>query len=358
MSPLAGPAKSGNRFASVTLCQYLDGPFFMVIWKRIDEKAHWDALLAMFETKHYLQSWNWGEHRSNFGWEPFRCVASAEDGMPLTLVQFFLRRLPGKVGVVWVPGGPLGKSLVWADTFAAAVREIARVQHLVIKINALRPYGAEDALTLRSSGWCRTPKPLTSGLSMLWDISEPLEKRIANATKNWRHNLKRSQKFDLKVERWNEPNIDEVMNLYAEMQLIKGIPEQLSAKEVASIMKNMNEHLLLYRCLDADGKLIALRAGVLLGNHAWDLMAAASETARKTYASYLTLSGLIQDCHERGATDYDLAGIDPQGNKGVWDFKRGTGAESIEYLGEWECASSELLRKCVNLALRLKGGSI
>ncbi len=101
---------------------------------------------------------------------------------------------------------------------------------------------------------------------------------------------------------------------------------------------------------------IALRACALLGDQGWDLMAASRNAARKVYDSYARLWGLINECHERGIKKYDLFGVDPQGNKGVWDFKRGTVAEALEYLGEWECASSELLRIGVNFVLKHRGG--
>jgi len=84
-------------------------------------------------------------------------------------------------------------------------------------------------------------------------------------------------------------------------------------------------------------------------------MAAAGSEARKVYASYATLWGMAQECHVRGVNLFDFSGVDPQNNKGVWDFKRGTGAQPIEYLGEWECATSEFLRKVINFMMRLRG---
>jgi lipid II:glycine glycyltransferase (peptidoglycan interpeptide bridge formation enzyme) len=101
---------------------------------------------------------------------------------------------------------------------------------------------------------------------------------------------------------------------------------------------------------------IALRACALIGNQWRDLMAASGNAARKLYDSYATLWGLINECHERGIKKYDLFGVDPQGNKGVWDFKRGTVAEALEYLEEWDCASSELLRIGVSFVLKHRGG--
>ncbi len=329
----------------------------MVSWKVIDDASAWAGHLAEFGEQHYMQTWGWGEHRSHFGWRPIRCAALDASGKVVALVQLLVRGYPGGVGIVWVPGGPIGEVAAWAETLLDAVREASDLRHIVLKMNMLRIYRAEDALVMRMYGWMRTNHPLNSGLSMMWDISPEADSRMAATTKNWRHNLKRSEKYSLTVERWDNPNVQEIAALYAEMEQLKGLSEQVGERATESILRTMGESVLVYRCLDENGKMIALRACVLLGNQGWDLMAASGNVARKIYASYATLWGMVNECHTRGVRNYDLAGVDPRGNKGVWDFKRGTGAEALEYLGEWECASSELLRHCINFVIMRRGGT-
>jgi len=48
---------------------------------------------------------------------------------------------------------------------------------------------------------------------------------------------------------------------------------------------------------------------------------------------------------------YDLGGIDPHENPGVYKFKRQTGARPIEFLGEWDWATSSWLRWLGNWAI-------
>lgn len=335
----------------------MDGSIFMVSWRVIDDASVWAVHLAEFSDQHYMQTWAWGDHRSHFGWRPIRYAAENESGKVVALVQFLVRGYPGGVGIVWVPGGPIGEVAAWAETLLDAARKASDLRHIVLKMNVLRAYRAEDALVMRMYGWLRTTNPLTSGLSMLWDISREADARMAATTKNWRHNLKRSEKYGLTVERWDKPDVKEITALYAEMEQLKGLSEQVGERATESISRTLGESLLVYRCLNEHGKMIALRACVLLGNQGWDLMAASGNVARKNYASYATLWGMVNECHARGVRYYDLAGVDPQSNKGVWDFKRGTGAEPLEYLGEWECASSELLRHAINFALKRRGGA-
>jgi hypothetical protein len=334
----------------------MDGAFFMVNWESVIERVEWEDLSGSLGTVNYLHMWGWGEYRSHFGWEPVRCVARDADGLPVALVQMLVRRFPGRVGMVWVPGGVIGDVSIWAGTLLDCVKQLTGLQYVFLRINDLRSYSAADVVHLHGNGWRRSPQPLTSGLSLLWKIDNSNEERRAALSKNWRHNLNRAEKAGLYVEKWVEPDLEEIVLLYKEMERLKTLPEQISESEVEKMLSAMAENILCYRCLDSDGQLIALRACALVGDRAWDLMAAAGEKARKVYASYITLWRLVEECHHRGVRFYDLAGIDPHGNKGVWYFKRGTGAVSHEYLGEWEIATSGFLRRGINFALSLKGG--
>ena len=94
---------------------------------------------------------------------------------------------------------------------------------------------------------------------------------------------------------------------------------------------------------------------VIVGSTAMDLLAVAGGEARKVYASHATLWALLDHCSRLGLRDYDLSGVDPVGNKGVFDFKHGTGASLVECLGEWEWASLPGLCQAVNWLVARKG---
>ena len=60
---------------------------------------------------------------------------------------------------------------------------------------------------------------------------------------------------------------------------------------------------------------------------------------------------MINYLQESEVQFYDLGGIDPWANPGVYTFKKETGAREVELLGEWDSASSEWLRLFGNLAI-------
>jgi lipid II:glycine glycyltransferase (peptidoglycan interpeptide bridge formation enzyme) len=66
------------------------------------------------------------------------------------------------------------------------------------------------------------------------------------------------------------------------------------------------------------------------------------------------LIALASAAAERGCTLLELGGIDPVKNKGVFDFKQGTGAQEITYLGEWEQANPSWARWAISRIITAK----
>ena len=125
-----------------------------------------------------------------------------------------------------------------------------------------------------------------------------------------------------------------------------------------ALFSHVGNHVVVYRCSDADGKLLAFRACAFVGDKAWDLLAATAVAGRKSYASYAAFWALMQDCHHRGVKHYDLSGIDPAGNRGVYDFKQGTGATPVEYTGEWEWAYPGCIALPANWLIGRRGNAL
>ena len=162
-------------------------------------------------------------------------------------------------------------------------------------------------------------------------------------------------KYGLTIEQWNNPDVGRMAAVYREMEEIKGLGPQHREADLRAMIASLGERLLVFRCVGANDDLLAFRAGGIFGDQAWDLLAAATRAARKVYASHATLWALLDECRKRGVRSYDLGGADPIGNKGVFDFKRGTGARIVEYLGEWEWASVPLLAPTVGLLMKYRG---
>ena len=56
---------------------------------------------------------------------------------------------------------------------------------------------------------------------MVLDLTLDSQERLKCLSKNWRHNLKRSRKYDNLVERWENIDPLEMRSIYLEMENIK-----------------------------------------------------------------------------------------------------------------------------------------
>lgn len=325
----------------------------MVTWEQYRGLAdEWNGHVAALSGSFY-QTYGWGEVRRVSGWQPLRLLAR-RGGQIVSAASVLVKRKLG-LAVCWVPGGPLGVSEVLDGEFRAALGSALGTRLLYFRISLLRgDLGGESAF-LSGAGWKRPTVAMSSGLTMSYELSGDEAERLKRTSGNWRHNLKRSGRYGLRIERWETPDLDAISALYREMETIKSLPEQHSAAELAEIFKQCREGVIVYRCLDGEGRLLAIRAAGLSGTTAMDLLAVAGSEARKVYASHATLWALLGHCSRQGLRDYDLSGVDPVGNKGVFDFKHGTGANLIECLGEWEWASLPGLRQLVNWLVARKG---
>jgi hypothetical protein len=179
---------------------------------------------------------------------------------------------------------------------------------------------------------------------MTFDLRTPEIETLANCGRNWKRNLKSSKSSKLTVRQWLDPNPDEVLEVYNSMQTVKGLDAEHSHDEMAQLLKNCRQHLVLYRCDDEAGQLVSLLGWLVLGSRAWAVVCATSERGRELSASHAIFWEMYLHCQRLGIESCDLAGIDPIKNHGVYRFKKDTGARHLEYLGEWDWASSDLLK--------------
>src|SRR3989442_1101544 len=204
---------------------------------------------------------------------------------------------------------------------------------------------------MSAQGWNMSWSPLTTNYSMTLDLMKDEDRLLAASERNWRRNLRRSNESNLIMREWVDPNADEVLAVYIAMQNLKGLEEQHSLEEIEQLLKTLKQQIVLYRCDDENGELLSLLGCLVLGNKACALFWATNEKGRKLHASYAIFWALVQHCKRIGITSYDLAGIDPVANPGVYRFKRASGAAPVEFLGEWDWASPSRLRWLGNWAI-------
>lgn len=323
-----------------------------------DEEARlsWNTELGRLADASPFQSYEWGRYHRSLGWEPLHYVAPAADGGAVrALALVLMRRAPGRLGFGWCAGGPLGDIAAWR-ALPAAVRETQGLRGLYVRVRCERPRHPHDALLLRHGGWRPPAHPLGSGLSMALDLTQDPEALHDAMHRNWRRGLRHARGELLRIERTSHPDVDEIRDVFAEMEGRKRLPELFSRDRLAHLFDSAAARLVFLQCRDRDGRLVAVRGALTLGDRACDYVAATSQEGRRLRASYLVLWELLAQCRAAGVAHYDLGGIDPWLNPGVYEFKKQSGAREIEFLGEWQWATAPWLAWAGDTLVRRRGG--
>lgn len=338
----------------------LERMLLMVFWQVLSEQISaeiWDNNLLQMPDYNMYQTHAWGLHRSNFGWTPLRLAACDEHNNVTAMFQVMMRRYPGNIVLFWGPGGPVGNIEAWDDKLREALINAAGSRRVYCRISSLRAYTGEDAYTLISRSWTRCSQPLNSGLSLFLKLSDE-EQYLKGMTKNWRYNLNRARRQEQSVSLWENPDVEEIRKVYDSMEELKGLEIQHTADELHSIFRVCRNNMVAYRCIGSNGDMLGLKACFIFGNKAMDLLAANAVEGRKTSASYWLSAAAVTHAINMGVTHYDLNGVDPVSNKGVFKFKKETGAQLLEYLGEWDWSTSDWLKRAFNWAIMKRSGGM
>lgn len=325
----------------------------MVTWGQFKGTAdEWDRQLRSLGGALH-QTYGWGEvRRVSGGWEPLRLIALRGESV-VAVASVLVKRKAG-FAICWIPDGPVAPVDLLNKKFRRDLSSILQTRFVYCRISILRRYIDKEISTLLENKWRRPANCMSSGLTMLYDLFGDPNTRLQKTSGNWRHNLKRSSRYSLSIECWEKPNANQISGIYREMELLKSLPVQHSLAELETMIHHLSDKLVVFRCLSVEGDLLAIRAAGLFGDRAWDLLAASGAAARKLYATHATLWALLDWCQQNGFKYYDLSGVDPIGNKGVYDFKHGTGASLVVCLGEWEWASVPGLCYLVNWMISRK----
>jgi lipid II:glycine glycyltransferase (peptidoglycan interpeptide bridge formation enzyme) len=94
--------------------------------------------------------------------------------------------------------------------------------------------------------------------------------------------------------------------------------------------------------------------GTAMGDTGIYLLGATSDAGMKSKGSYLLQWQMMQQLKARGCRWYDLGGINPDRNPGVYHFKQGLGGQEVHQLNRVELEGSLLSGVCVGLADRAR----
>jgi hypothetical protein len=328
------------------------------------DRDEWRGLTAGFQDHNYRHSFDYAEAlaaRSGAKAEHL-CVAGA-DG-PLGLASVRIKPMPAMgTGIAYVSGGPLVRNGEEAPgrrleaVLDALVGEYVHGRRLVLRVAPVigePDWNAEQERRFLGVGF-EPAHRARRYTTIVVDLARPAEEVRAAFAKKWRYHLARAEKAEIALVRGTDPTLlEDFRLLFDEFVARKSFAVDLDAGFYAGLQRGLPEgERLLVAMASIDGQPAAGVVASLLGDTAVYLLGASSETGRDANAPYLLQWTVLQEAAAKGLKWYDLGGIDPDGNPGVYRFKARMGGTEASAPGPYEIAPGRVRAGAVRTAERL-----
>jgi hypothetical protein len=310
------------------------------------DRTAWRRAAAAFSDYSYRQAWDFGTACAERLGACSEHIAMCDAEGPLGLADVRVKRLPllGS-GIAYITGGPLVRRGPSTDPrslrscLLALRQEYVQRRGLLLRIQP----------ALGSPDWNAAQQEVFADLgfaasrvapyrTLLVSIEPPLEQVRKTFEQKWRNGLNRAERNGLLVRSGTEASLFEQFGeLYRQLLQRKQFGVDLHADFYATVQHHLDaSERFLVSLVEVDGAPVAGHVASILGDTGVYLLGASSEVALQNKASYLLQWHTIQAAKTRGCRWYDLGGIDPEGNPGVYHFKQGLGGIDVTAPGPFE----------------------
>ncbi|KPL05931.1 hypothetical protein AMJ86_10365 [bacterium SM23_57] len=303
-------------------------------------RQKWDAFLSQLPNPHILQSSQWGEFKSIFGWNVHHVIFGD------TGVQILFRKLP--LGFSWgyIPKGPVG--INWEGIWPLVDRECRRRRSVFLKVEPDVWEGNSTSKRLLSSGFHLSPHHIQPPRTLILDLRLSEEEILSQMKQKTRYNIRLASKKGVLVS----PS-DDIHRFY-QLMVETGDRNEYG-------IHSLDYYQMAYDIFHPSGlcemllaeyesKLLAALLVFRYGKRAWYFYGASSQQHRNLMASYAVQWKAIQWAQSQGCLEYDLWGVPDEkleklesgflnrndGLWGVYRFKRGFGGQLKRAAGAWD----------------------
>lgn len=326
--------------------------------------THWNGLIDRRQG-HLLQSWNWGELKSHFGWFPQRIEANG------AAAQILFRRLPLGFTVAYVPKGPL---VDWTNgeqchSLLAAIHAAARKQRAVflkvepdVWIDAESTHLSQAVQAIFQQANFIPADTIQPHSSILVDISPGEDAILAAMKQKTRYNIRLAGRKGVTVRRGQSKDTATFYELAQTTAVREGF-----GVHAADYYRLAYDYFGPDCCglfiAELEGEALAALMAFRQSNTAYYFYGASSNRHRNLMAPYLIQWEAMRWAKAQGCTQYDLWGIPnadldtlestfmkrQDGLWGVYRFKRGFGGRMVQSVGAFDFVYRPLLYRVYQL---------
>lgn len=338
----------------------------------------WDSLLKHLPNAHILQTWEWGQVKSKYGWQPEHWVwyddagklASSKGSIShgsniraaalVLFKDFSVRGMSTGLTVSYIPKGPVLKD--WRDLkfVDQVLNDLARIgrdrKSIFIKIDPdVRlgsgipgtldeqeyPEGYSFVNHIKNRGWRFSDEQVQYAHTVVLDLNKGEEELLSCMKQKTRYNIRLAARKGVVVRTGSLDDLNLLYQMYAETSARDGFV--IRAEEYYQYVWSTFIQAGLAQAFIAmvGGEPVA---GLILFhfNHkCWYLYGMSRNVYREKMPNYLLHWEAMRWAKASGCQQYDLWGApdvfhesDPMW--GVFRFKDGLGGQVVRHIGAWD----------------------
>ncbi len=313
--------------------------------------AEWAELLELFVDANVYQTWSYGSIR--WGEGNLSHIVLKQGGNVVGIAQVRIVRVPVVgCGIAYLRWGPLchrrGRELdpeILRDMAQALQTEYVERRRLFLRILPNAFVGSPRA-ELFQAGFSRfktgPANKVDTYRTMVVDLSGTLDELRKRLNSKWRNQLNRAEKNGLQIVAGNGIEMYRVFAaIYREMWERKRFVTSVDVDEFARIQEGLSEsqRMRVLICRQGDTPVAGIVCSAM-GDTAICLLAATSDAGLQFKGAYLLQWTMIRWLKEHGFRYYDLGGIDPVINPGVYHFKSGFSGNDVSHMAPLAACNS------------------
>jgi lipid II:glycine glycyltransferase (peptidoglycan interpeptide bridge formation enzyme) len=293
----------------------------------------WNQFISKHPKAHLLQTGEWGELKSAFGWKPVRIVTGSVG------VQILFRKLLLGFTVGYIPKANFEQSL-WKE-----IDYVCKQNHAIfLKLepdlwNDQQPETWNMKLGTWNLEFRTSPQNIQPPRTIIVDIKGSQEEILARMKQKTRYNIRLAEKKGVTVRAWDD------IESFHKMMLLTGERDRFGvhSREYYQLAYDLLQPKQMGELLVAEfeGKPLAMLFVARNGKRAYYLYGASTDEERNRMPTYLLQWEAMKWAKSHGCEEYDLWGVPDEDeatleanfekrNDGLWGvyrFKRGFGGE-------------------------------
>jgi peptidoglycan pentaglycine glycine transferase (the first glycine) len=350
----------------------------------------WNELISKLPDPHFLQTYEWGQVKAKYGWDPIYLVWDNEgkmieeiDGNNLSSFVFqpsaaalILKRqiirngFAARLSVLYSPKGPL---LDWANE-SLRTRVVNDLQSFAKKQGAIFLKMDSDVLLgtgvpdsegdvpenngqavvseLKRNGWMYSSDQIQFKNTVVIDLSPTEEEMLARMKQKTRYNVRLAEKKGVSLRVGTLVDFPMLYKMYAETSVRDGfvIRDEGYYKTVWTLFMKSSEPNCEPLIAEVDGEPVAAIFVFYFARRAYYVYGMSRSVHREKMSTYLLQWEAMKRAKAKGCTAYDLWGApdvfdESDSMWGVYRFKEGLGGQVVRTLGAWDFAPSPLWYK-------------